>query len=314
MVKPERLMLSLANSTSDFLVVLDAEGTLRYANPAFERTVLDGKSAEGRALVSLVDASSAERARQALTATLAIKNGGSHQVELFHTSAGGTSRPVFYTFSRMDDGIAAVGRDKTADLELLGEIVQLNMQLEEKQAELADVNARLEVLAITDNITGLYNRHHFFDVVQHIFEEARRYELPLCCFMMDADDFKKLNDAHGHMFGDHVLRGIGDLLRRNTRRSDVLARYGGEEFVMVAPNTDLATATLLAERLRICVEQEEFTLGPATARVTLSLGVSSTEVVTGGPFDDLLAMADRALYLAKGAGRNRCRVLTGGSE
>jgi diguanylate cyclase (GGDEF)-like protein len=193
---------------------------------------------------------------------------------------------------------------------LLGEIVQLNIQLEEKQTELADANVRLEQLAITDQITGLYNRHHFFDVVRHIFEEARRYKLPLCCFMLDADHFKALNDTHGHMFGDQVLRGISDRLKANTRRSDVLARYGGEEFVMVAPNTDMATASLLAERLRACIAREPFTLGTTTARVTISLGVAGTEVVDKGPFDELLVCADRALYRAKQGGRNQFRMHT----
>jgi len=310
LTKTESLALAVANSTSNFLIVMDERGTLRYANPAFVRVLLKGRPAEGQDLTQMVDPPSAERARSALASTLAGNNDETHHVELFHVQAGGLSKPVFYTFSRVEGGVAAVGRDKTADLELLGEIVQLNIQLEEKQTELADANARLEVLAITDQITGLYNRHHFFEVVRHIFEEARRYRLPMCCFMLDADHFKSLNDNHGHMFGDLVLREIGDRLRRNTRRSDILARYGGEEFVMVAPNTDMATANMLAERLRSCVEREPFTLGATSARVTISLGIAGTEVVDSGPFDELLVSADRALYRAKQGGRNQFRMHT----
>src|SRR5258708_4582156 len=130
--------------------------------------------------------------------------------------------------------------------------------------------------------------------------------------MLDADLFKVLNDTYGHMFGDEVLRGIGDRLRRNTRRSDVLARYGGEEFVMIAPSTDLETATLLAERLRRCVEQEPFTLGAVSAGATISLGVSGTETAAQGAFDDLLMAADAALYVAKKSGRNRFHIYTPG--
>jgi len=306
----DSLPLAVANSTSDFLIVLDEQGKLRYANPAFIRVLLNGRPAEGQDLTRMLDAPSAERAHSAIASALAGKNDETHHVELFHVDPGGHSKPVFYTLSRVEGGVAAIGRDKTADLELLGEIVQLNMQLEEKQTELADANARLEVLAITDQITGLYNRHHFFEVVRHIFEEARRYRLPMCCFMLDADHFKHLNDNHGHMFGDLVLREIGDRLRRNTRRSDILARYGGEEFVMVAPNTDMATAKLLAERLRACVDREPFTLGSTTARVTISLGVAGTEIVDSGPFDELLVCADRALYRAKQGGRNQFQVHT----
>ena len=304
----ERLALALANSTSDFLFVVDEAGRLRYANPAFCKCVLAGKAADGQDLFATVDQASAERGRDSIAAALAARNGESTQVELFHFEADGRARPVFYTLSRVESGVAAVGRDKTADLELLGEIVQLNIQLEEKQTALADANARLEQMAVTDQITGLYNRHHFFTVIKHLFEEARRYSLPLCCFMLDADNFKVLNDTYGHLFGDHVLRMAADRLRRNTRRSDVLARYGGEEFIMVAPNTDRATATVLAERLRASVADEPYTLGSVKANVTMSVGLASTEVVTAGPFDDLLGAADRALYQAKLAGRNRCEV------
>jgi len=317
----------LANSTSEFLIVLDESGRVRYANPAFSRAILDGASAAGQDFFALVDEPSAERGREALAATLSAVNGEAHQVELFHHGPD-RPRPIFYTLSRSNCGesgggprldgggesgatrpdgvfVAAVGHDKTADLEFLGEIVQLNMQLEEKQTELADANTRLEQLAITDHLTSLYNRHHFFSVVQHIFEEARRYKLPLCCFMIDADYFKNLNDDHGHQFGDHVLRVIADRLRRATRRSDVLARYGGEEFILAAPNTDLKTAAMLAERLRKCIYQEIFVLGPAAARVTISVGYSGTEIVAANAFDDLLRAADKALYLAKQTGRNR---------
>jgi diguanylate cyclase (GGDEF)-like protein len=314
---PERLAVALANSTSEFLIVLDESGGVRYANPAFSRAILGGQAADGQNLFALVDEASAERGRETLAATLSSVNGERHQVELFHRCANRPG-PIFYTFSKIsaesggalrldgaESGVAAVGHDKTADLEFLGEIVQLNMQLEEKQTELADANVRLEQLAITDEITGLYNRHYFFSVVQHIFEEARRYKLPLCCFMLDADHFKGLNDNYGHPFGDHVLRGIADRLRRATRRSDILARYGGEEFIMAAPGTDLKTAAFLAERLRSCIEKEVFAQGATAVRVTISVGYAGTEAISAESFDDLLRAADKALYAAKLSGRNR---------
>ncbi len=300
----ERLAVALANSTSEFLIVLDESGGLRYANPAFSRAALNGQAAAGQNLFALLDEASVDRGRNALAAALSAVNGETHRVELFHLGQE-QPRPILYAFSRLENGVAAVGHDKTADLEILGEIVQLNMQLEEKQTQLADANARLEQLAITDQLTGMYNRRHFFTVAQHIFEEARRYKLPLCCFMIDADHFKNLNDDHGHPFGDHVLRGIADRLQRATRRSDVLARYGGEEFILAAPSTDLQTAAMLAERLRNCVQQEIFVLAPAAARVTISVGYAGTEVVSSDSIEALLHAADKALYEAKRAGRNR---------
>ncbi len=300
----EALALAFANATNDYLVVFDENGGLRYANPAFVRSVLGNYPVNGQNLFSLMDPGSAERARKAI-AGLAE---GPRQVELNHTGKDGKPKPVHYDLCQVEGGVAAIGRDKTADLALLGEIVQLNMQLEEKQTELSDANARLERLAVTDQATGLYNRHHFFAVVEHLFAEARRYELPLCCMMIDADYFKQINDDHGHMFGDHVLKVLSDRMRRNIRRSDVLARYGGEEFALVAPNTDLNTGVTLAERLRAAAEQEPVTLGKTSATVTISLGLASSEVMTTGTFDDLLNSADQALYAAKEKGRNRAVV------
>ncbi len=310
MLAPETITLAFMNAASDYLVVLDATYRLVFANKAFCHSFLGDAEAQGKDFLALVDPTSAERGLDALGRL----EGGSRQVELFHYADETKLQPVHYMFCVMQiDGlrlIAGVGRDKTPDLELLGEITQLNLELEKKQRELGDAYARLQQLAITDQITGLYNRHYFFTVVQHFFEEARRYGLALSCFMLDVDHFKSINDQYGHGFGDHVLKVVADRLKANTRRSDLLARYGGEEFVMVAPNTDILTARMLAERLRAAVEREPFTLGNAKANVTISIGVSGTELVKKGLFDDLLESADQSLYQAKKTGRNRVILYT----
>ena len=309
----ETLVFDFAQTTPDYVIVVDPEGRLRYANPAFERGVLAGRPAPGELLFSLLDGDSADRARQALAT--ALEGDPQHrQVELCHSKKDGQPRPTLYTLCRVQDGVAGIGRDKTPDLELLGEIVQLNIELENQKAKLADVNTRLEKLATTDQITGLYNRYYFFGVVHHMFEEARRYNLPLCCMMIDADHFKNLNDTYGHIFGDHVLKVMGERLKDATRRSDVLARYGGEEFVIVAPNTDIPTGTMLAERLRASIEKELFVLSATSTRVTISLGISGTQLVTSGPFEDLMHSADLALYSAKQAGRNRVHAFQPAGE
>lgn len=310
MLSPEALTMAFVNAASDYLVILDQESRLVFANKAFRNIFLGGGEAKGADFLALVDPGTASRARE----TLSVLNAGPRQVEVFHTAAG-KIHPVHYSFCQMELGdgqflVAGVGRDKTPDLELLGEITQLNLELEAKQRELADAYARLEQLAVTDQITGLYNRHYFFTVVHHFFEEARRYDLALSCFMLDVDFFKSINDHYGHIFGDHVLRTVAERFKANTRRSDLLARYGGEEFILVAPNTDLRTAQMLAERLRTAVEREPFTLGNATANVTISIGLSGTELIREGPFDHLLDSADQALYTAKRSGRNRCVVFT----
>jgi len=314
LLSPETLTVAFVNAASDYLVVLDHNFQLVFANKAFRKIFLDGDETRseirGVDFLALVEPATASRAKE----TLEALDSGPRQVEVFH-SAEGKIHPVHYSFGLMDleNGlrfIAGVGRDKTPDLELLGEITQLNLELEAKQRELADAYVRLEQLAVTDQITGLYNRHYFFTVVNHFFEEARRYELALSCFMLDVDHFKSINDHYGHIFGDHVLRTISERLKANTRRSDLLARYGGEEFILVAPNTDLRTAQMLGDRLRAAVEREPFTLGNSTANVTISIGLSGTELIREGPFEHLLDSADQALYVAKRSGRNRCVLFT----
>ncbi len=304
MATPEKLALSLSDGTPDYIFVMEEEGRLLFANPAFVQAVLGGESLAGQNLFSLVDAASGERARR----TVISLAGGPQQVELYHVGQDGRLFGVLYSLCRAEGGVAGIGRNKTPDLELLGEVVQLNQELEEKQVELAEANARLEQMATTDHLTGLYNRHYFSSVVQHLYDEARRYKLPLCVTMMDVDHFKSVNDGFGHVFGDHVLKVTAERLVAGTRRSDLLARYGGEEFVLVTPNTDLRIALMLADRLRQAIEHDPYVLGSTTLTVTASLGISGTELVATGPFRELLESADQALYQAKRSGRNRCCV------
>ncbi|MCX6615601.1 MAG: diguanylate cyclase [Acidobacteria bacterium] len=305
MLAPEALTMAFVNAASDYLVVLDLQSRLVFANKAFRNAFLEGKEPSNVQFVSLVDSTSAPRGLHALSELEA----GPRQVELYHYTSEGKVHPVHYLFCRMNleerQLVAGVGRDKTPDLELLGEITQLNITLEKKQRELEDAYARLEQLAVTDQVTGLYNRHHFFTVVQHFLEESRRYGLPLSCLMLDLDNFKSVNDHYGHIFGDYVLKMLAERFRNNTRKSDLVARYGGEEFVLVTPSTDIRTAQVLGERIRAAVEREPFTLGNVTANVTVSVGISGTELITKGPFDYLLDSSDRALYIAKHGGRNR---------
>ena len=132
-----------------------------------------------------------------------------------------------------------------------------------------------------------------------------RYQTPLAAIMLDIDHFRDFNNTHGHLVGDEVLKGLADILGRGSRDSDVVARYGGEEFVMLLPMTDLKAATLKARRLCQEVCSTPLASEAGNLHVTISLGVTSVpdpEITT--PLK-LIAKADRALYLAKEAGRNR---------
>ncbi|MBI4443089.1 MAG: sensor domain-containing diguanylate cyclase [Acidobacteria bacterium] len=298
--------LLILQGCPDCVVLLDQKWSLLYANPAFRERFCGTQEPVGGNFLSYLDSSSTDRVRQMLPQLLQ----GMRQVELNHRTSDSNITPLFYSFfplpspSPATTWIAGIGRDRTADLGTLLEIIQLNIELERKQKELSEANARLEQLAITDQITQLYNRHYFFQVSQHFWEEARRYKLPLSTIMMDLDNFKGVNDNYGHLFGDHVLEEVSQRLRINTRKSDILARFGGEELILLAPNTDIQTAMVLGERLRIAVSSEAYVMGSCTANVTASLGISGTDLAHFESFEALLDSSDRALYAAKRAGKN----------
>lgn len=176
------------------------------------------------------------------------------------------------------------------------------------QAAIAIENARLfeqvQRLAVTDPLTNLHNRRYFFDIAHREMERARRYESPLSLIMIDIDHFKEVNDIHGHLIGDMVLRHIADRLREQLREIDVLCRYGGEEFVALLPDTALDAAYQVAERLRNAIVQTPIQAENRLVQVTTSLGVAFMDEECL-QIDDLIRYADQALYQAKSAGRNQ---------
>jgi diguanylate cyclase (GGDEF)-like protein/PAS domain S-box-containing protein len=163
---------------------------------------------------------------------------------------------------------------------------------------------RLYRLATTDELTGLYNRRHFMELLGDALRRAQRYRHPLSLVMLDIDHFKNVNDAYGHAAGDAVLRDIAAGLRGAIRGTDILGRLGGEEFAVALPDSDLAAARILAERLRETVKESPFPIGAAMVRVTVSIGGTCLRA-THDTVDDLLQRADEALYRAKTAGRDR---------
>ncbi|MFI4990878.1 MAG: QsdR family transcriptional regulator [Solirubrobacterales bacterium] len=178
-------------------------------------------------------------------------------------------------------------------LVLLGGVVVLSTALMR-----SDVKHRAE--AVVDPLTGLFNRQALAVRARELIEQARMSGMPLAVLMGDLDEFKRVNDRHGHHVGDAVLRETASTLRATLRTFDYIYRYGGEEFVILLPGTDEARALATAERVRDAIAAAH----PAGLRVTLSLGVSVGDGHESD-FDELLIAADRALYRAKGEGRNR---------
>ncbi len=166
---------------------------------------------------------------------------------------------------------------------------------------------RLQKLAITDYLTGIYNIRYFYHRLEEEFSRAQRYGYPLSCIMMDIDLFKNINDRYGHRVGDQVLREFAQLVRRHTRRSDVFARYGGEEFILLLPQTSLDGALKEAERLAQYVKRHSFKI-LRKERITVSMGVACWPVHPVKDSDGLITLADNALFRAKQMGRDKIVV------
>lgn len=160
-------------------------------------------------------------------------------------------------------------------------------------------------LAVTDELTGLYNRRYFDRHLYLMLERAQQQERDLAVMLIDLDFFKAVNDTHGHDVGDVVLREFSARLRRNIRGVDLACRFGGEEFVVLMPDTDFRQAQMVAERVRSAVAERSFDLGAGRPLpVTVSVGVALNETDADTP-EVLLKRADVALYRAKREGRNR---------
>jgi diguanylate cyclase (GGDEF)-like protein len=215
-------------------------------------------------------------------------------------------------------------------------VIQLDeslQQIKEKKAELTGINKALRheielrktteeslrqseelyrQLAITDPLTGIFNRRHFYQLAESELQRSCRYCHPSALLMIDIDYFKRVNDSYGHAIGDQVLQALSSLVREALRALDIFARYGGEEFIVLLPETDLRAVRPIAERLCRKIAETPVPIEPNPINITISVGVSafdppaqsfpSSKTAT---LDQLIDLADKALYEAKKAGRNR---------
>ena len=174
--------------------------------------------------------------------------------------------------------------------------------------ENVELHETVQRQAVTDELTGLSNHRRFQEVLASEVERARRFDTSLALVMLDVDNFKQLNDTHGHQVGDQVLHAVADVLRDQSREIDEPARYGGEELALVLPGTDLEGAHQLAERVRHGIESLAVSgSGQAPLRVTASFGVAAMPE-SARTHSGLISAADGALYAAKRAGKNRTEV------
>lgn len=185
------------------------------------------------------------------------------------------------------------------------------MSLFARQVAAALQNASLleEVrrLAVTDDLTGLYNRRSFFEQAEREFRRAQRSRQPLSALILDVDYFKQVNDQYGHLVGDAVLRTVGQRLKKALREADILGRYGGEEFSILLPEADIESAVEVAERLHASVAGEPIETEAGPLSIQMSIGVATLDEHTSS-LQTLIKHADQAMYRAKGGGRNRISI------
>lgn len=194
---------------------------------------------------------------------------------------------------------------KNSEGEIIGAIETLmNISARKKaEFELMERERIYKELSITDSLTGLHNSRHFYSELEKALETSRRYNHKFTICFFDLDDFKKLNDSHGHLMGDKVLETFGALIRSSLRTLDTGYRYGGEEFAILLPSTDYEGAHVVADRVRESLSSYQFRLkGGEILNSTVSIGV--TEYQTGDTVESIMNRADDALYQAKRQGKN----------
>ncbi|MFH1212532.1 MAG: diguanylate cyclase [Candidatus Neomarinimicrobiota bacterium] len=199
----------------------------------------------------------------------------------------------------------AIDELKSARTELQELNSLLDTRVQERTHALEEANRQLESLSTTDALTGINNRRNFDQELKREIARSIRYDSPLSLLMLDIDLFKKINDTYGHLFGDEVLKMIGQILQKSLRKHDICARYGGEEFVVLLPETTAREALIAAEKIRTFVAGQKISFEQAVSSVTLSAGVAQFNAASMPEDKKLIDAADKAMYEAKRSGRNK---------
>jgi two-component system, cell cycle response regulator len=186
--------------------------------------------------------------------------------------------------------------------------VRVGMRFVDLQRQIEKKNRLLEELALTDALTGLPNRRAIVAWGDRQLAAAARHRFPFWVILIDLDHFKQVNDTYGHEAGDIVLQRLGEILKANTRASDISGRIGGEEFIHLVTFTERDGVQVVAERVRQQLAEEKFTFGEKVLQVTASFGVAEFLGSTAPDLASVIALADTALYRAKKLGRNRVEI------
>jgi diguanylate cyclase (GGDEF)-like protein/PAS domain S-box-containing protein/putative nucleotidyltransferase with HDIG domain len=298
----EERFRSLFNCAADSIFIHDTDG--RFLEVSQEACARLGYTREELLSMTLADIDTPQFAERASERTAGLLAEGHAVFESVHRRKEGTTFPVEISVRLVDyqgrRAVLSVCRDIT-------ERKAAHVRLLDANARLESANQRLEELATTDALTGLWNRRRFLEVLERECARAARTGRGLAVAMLDVDHFKAVNDTHGHAFGDRVLAEVAAVLKAEARETDTVARYGGEEFVILMPETSAEQAVVAAERIRRRIAAQPVADGKRSVDVTVSLGIRSA---TGeeAAAETVVRLADEALYAAKQSGRNCVRT------
>ncbi len=291
------LVESLLVRPDMYVAMTDSDWRVRHVNPRFAQELSTTDLGDAPLFLDTLVEDSASALRQ-LQEDDQLEG---RTVELSHRAKGGI-RTVAYDFRRVETGWLGVGRDQSVEFELVSQMAVLVEDLEAKIHIEQALGDELRALVGLDPLTGLANRRQLESVLNKMTERfvARSEGFAVLC--VDMDHFKKVNDTHGHLIGDEVLRRVANVLNKSVRGGDSAARYGGEEFVLVINTADVGLCGVISERIRRAVETAP--MPEPVDHVTVSVGAACTQPGRHDMAHRLLELADQALYAAKQNGRN----------
>ena len=292
----------IIEQTSEIILMTDREGRIEWANSAFSQVSgYPPKEYLGRKPGDLLQGPDTDADTVAfMRYKLAVKE--SFTTEVLNYSRNG--RPYWLRLSCHADydeagahvGYSSIQNDITEEKST---VLQLEHEVEQRKS----LEAKYRYLATHDPLSGLHSRRHFFEQGETELRRCLRYSSSVSMLLVDLDEFKAINDRHGHEAGDMVIQAFGQLCERTLREHDLAARIGGEEFAILLPETPADSAWTLAERLRVALEQLPITTGVGTLHVTASIGVAGAHL-QDDTLQSLINRADGAMYEAKRTGRN----------
>ncbi|MFD2111089.1 diguanylate cyclase [Thiorhodococcus fuscus] len=309
-----RTRIAAIEAAGDAIAITDAQGRLLYANPAFARqtgyTLSELKGVHTRAFKSgLHDADFYADLWQT------VLGGRIWRGEMINKRKGGslyeeemTIAPVMNVKGEVDCFVA-IKRDVSERRSMERALKQANRQLSENLARIRLLQKELAEQTIRDPLTGLHNRRYLDETLPREFARARHEGYVLTAAMVDVDHFKRINDTWGHPAGDALLKALAALLQKRFREGDIVCRYGGEEFLVLLPHASIETCLPRADWLRQAFGNLRMIYQDVEIRATLSIGLASYPEYASSP-QELIQMADAALYRAKHHGRNRIEVIS----